>query len=359
VSNARLNAVRALLSQTSDGVDAVVVSDIVNIAYISGFTGSTALLLITADETLFITDFRYTGQARRQCPDFEIVDISKSDSLDDLFSSRPSIKRLGFESANVTVARLEGWKKRTPIAEWISVGESLSQLRMIKDSDEIALINHAISIAQDGFSLVSPLLEPGVTEAEFALELEFAMRRAGASGASFDIIVASGENGAYPHHRAGDRAFENGDLVTIDWGAKYQGYCSDITRTVIIGPNIGDKQKEIYDIVAQAKQLSIEAIKPGVTGKEIDSIARDYIAEHGYGDYFGHSLGHSLGLEVHDGATLSQRAENVILVPGMVTTVEPGIYIEGFGGVRLEEDVLVTETGSVVLTIPSPPLTVR
>jgi Xaa-Pro aminopeptidase len=350
MSNTRLQALRALLPAINGGVDAILVTDIVNIGYISGFTGSTAMLLVTEDESLFLTDFRYTGQARRQCPDFDIVDISKSGDLDRIYSERPEVKRVGFESQNVTIARLNGWRLHAEAIEWIPIDGEINQLRMVKDEDEIALIKHAIAIAQDGFSLVSVMLEAGTTEEEFALELEFAMRRAGASGASFDIIVASGENGAFPHHRAGERAFENGDMVTVDWGAKYQGYCSDITSTVFIGKEPGDKQREIYAVVAKAKELSIAAIKPGVTGKEIDSIARDYIASQGYGEYFGHSLGHSLGRDVHDGATLSQRSDNIILAPGMITTVEPGIYIEGFGGVRIEDDVLVTETGHQVLT---------
>jgi Xaa-Pro aminopeptidase len=344
------------LTTVDGGVDALLVTDIVNIGYLSGFTGSTAMLLITPAQRFFLTDFRYTGQARRQCPAFEIVDISAPDSLNQIFNDRPEIKRVGFESLDATVARLDGWKKHAPQVTWIPIGGAINQLRSVKDDAEIVLIERAIAIAQDAFALVSPLAVAGTSEAEFALEIEFAMRRLGASAASFDTIVASGENGAFPHHRPGDRVFADGDLVTVDWGAKYQEYCSDITRTIVIGAEATDKQREVYDIVLQAKQLAIAAIQPGKTGKEIDSVARDYIAAHGYGDYFGHSLGHSLGREVHDGVTLSQRAGDIVLAAGMVTTVEPGIYIEGFGGVRLEEDVLVTETGSRVLTTPSPEL---
>jgi Xaa-Pro aminopeptidase len=359
LSSVRLEAVRALLPTLDGGVDAFVVTDILNVGYLSGFTGSSAILLITNADNFFLTDFRYVAQARNQCPGYDILNLSLHAAIDKIFGDRTEPVRIGFESQNVTVAQLEGWRKQTANIAFVSVGDSINNLRLIKDPDEVSLIRHAISIAEDAFALVAPLLEPGTTEVELALELEFAMRRAGASGASFDIIVASGENGAFPHHRAGQRAFESGDLVTIDWGAKYLGYCSDITRTVIIGQVISDKQAEIYDVVTQAKQRAIEAIAPGKTGKEIDSLARDYIAGHGYGEYFGHSLGHSLGLDVHDGATLSQRAGDVILTPGIVTTVEPGIYIEGFGGVRLEEDVLVTVTGFEVLTKPSGPLSGR
>jgi Xaa-Pro aminopeptidase len=355
LSNTRLIAARKLLDTAESGADALIVTDLINISYISGFTGSTAMLLITRDESLFLTDFRYTGQARRQCPDFTVLDIGKSDALGELIADRPSIKRLAFESLNVTVARLDGWRNHIKDINWVPVGGAANNLRMIKDEREIEIIRHAIAIAQDSFALVSPMLVEGTTEAEFALELEFGMRRAGASAAAFDIIVASGANGAFPHHRAGERAFEAGDMVTVDWGAKYNGYCSDITRTVMIGGKIDDKQREIYDIVAKAKELAIESIRPGKTGKEIDTIARDYIASFGYGEYFGHSLGHSLGMDVHDGAGFSQRSD-ITLAPGMIMTVEPGIYIEGFGGVRLEEDVLINETGCEVLTIPSGPL---
>ncbi len=356
MSKSRIEAVKKLLEPGDSQVDAVLVTNITNVAYLSGFTGSTAMLLISGNENLFLTDFRYTAQARGQCPDFEIVDISQPDSLKDLFSEHSSLARVGFESNDVTVARLEGWRKHAPDVEWISLGAKVSDLRLIKDEDEVGLISHAIAIAEDAFSLISPLLAPGTSEVELALELEFAMRRSGASAASFDIIVASGENGAFPHHRPSDRVFAEGDLVTIDWGAKYRGYCSDITRTVLIEAAPTEKQREIYKIVLDAKNLAIAAIAPGKTGKEIDSVARDYIASKGYGDYFGHSLGHSLGMEVHDGATLSQRADEVILQPGMITTVEPGIYIEGFGGIRLEEDVLVTEHGTKVLTKMAPAL---
>jgi Xaa-Pro aminopeptidase len=349
LTSRRAIAVRELLDSDDEPLDAILISNIINVAYVSGFTGSTAMLLVTPQELLLLTDFRYIAQARRECPDWDIVDISKPAALGQVFSDRLQIKRIGFEATNVTIAQLAGWKKKSEGVEWFEAPTEVSKLRLIKDDGEIALIERAISIAQDSFLLVAPLLAVGTSETEFAIELEFAMRRAGAEAPSFDTIVASGENGSYPHHRPNDRTFQLGDFVTIDWGAKYQGYCSDITRTVVIG-SPSPKQQEIYDVVEEAKQLAIQAIAPGKSGVEIDSVARDYIAAKGYGENFGHSLGHSLGRDVHDGNTLSQRAEKVILAPGMVTTVEPGIYIEGFGGVRIEEDVLVTATGSRILT---------
>jgi Xaa-Pro aminopeptidase len=225
----------------------------------------------------------------------------------------------------------------------------IETLRLVKDADEIALIQNAITVAETAMEQVKPLLKPGTREQDFALELEFAMRKLGASGAAFDTIVASGTNGAHPHHHAGSRPFVSGDFVTIDWGAAVNGYNSDITRTYALGA-VTDKQRDIYAIVLEAQRRAIAAIRPGKTGKEIDAVARDCITAHGYGDAFGHSLGHSLGRSVHDGPGFSVRSDTLLLSPGMVMTVEPGIYLEGWGGLRLEEDVLVTETGCEILT---------
>jgi Xaa-Pro aminopeptidase len=212
-------------------------------------------------------------------------------------------------------------------------------------------MRNAIHVAQEAFDSVRNLLKPGIKERYFAIELEFIMRKLGADSPSFDTIVASGPNGALPHYHAGEREFEAGDLVTIDWGANVSGYCSDITRTVPIpGKAVDPKLREIYNIVQQAIIAAIAACKPGANCKAVDSVARDIITEAGYGEQFSHSLGHSLGIITHDGITLSQRAAKVKLAPGVVTTVEPGIYIEGLGGVRIEEDVLVTAEGPLVLT---------
>ncbi len=225
----------------------------------------------------------------------------------------------------------------------------METLRLVKDAGEIALIQNAITVAEAAMAQVKPLLRPGTREQDFALELEFAMRKRGASGAAFDTIVASGTNGAHPHHHAGPRPFVSGDFVTIDWGATVSGYNSDLTRTFAIEA-VTEKQHEVYAVVLEAQRRAIAAIQPGKTGKEIDAVARDYISEQGYGEAFGHSLGHSLGRSVHDGPGFSVRSDTLILAPGMVMTVEPGIYLEGWGGLRIEEDVLVTEDGCAVLT---------
>ena len=220
---------------------------------------------------------------------------------------------------------------------------------MVKDAGEVAAIRHAIAVAESAWETVKPLLRPGIRERDFALELDFAMRRAGAEGSAFETIVASGALGAHPHHHAGDRPLAAGDLVTVDWGASVNGYVSDITRTVGLAP-LPPAQRDLYAVVLEAQRRAIAAIRPGRNGKEIDAVARDFLTERGYGEQFGHSLGHSIGRKVHDGPALSVRSEKVILEPGMVITVEPGVYIENWGGIRIEEDVLVTETGHEVLT---------
>jgi Xaa-Pro aminopeptidase len=352
VKDARLAKVRQRLTEKE--IDALLLTDIDNVGYVSGFTGSTAYALVTPEDAVLVTDPRYTLRARAECPEFVLATAQGSggypEALTESLRARPQIKKLGFEAQQVTVAQWEKMKKDTPPdLLWTATEGIIENLRMVKDDFEITAIRAAIKVAESAWLEVKPWLKPNVTEQEFALELEFAMRRLGAQTVAFETIVASGALGAHPHHRAGERPFAPGDLVTIDWGASLNGYVSDITRTVGIG-FLSDEQREIYDIVLQAQQRAIAAIQPGRNGKEIDAIARDYIAAHGHGDEFGHSLGHSIGRHVHDGAGFSVRSENVILEPGMVLTVEPGIYIENWGGIRIEEDVLVTEAGHEVLT---------
>ena len=310
--------------------------------------------LITPDEALLITDSRYYLQAEAECPGFEVIQTpggsgGYGDALHTVLKAHPALRRLGFEADHVTVSQLNAWQQANPNIQWNSTQSIVETQRQIKDAGEIAILKRAIAIAEDAFLSVQPLLCPGTRESDFALELEFAMRRSGASGTAFETIVASGPNGARPHYHAGSRLFQSGDFVTIDWGAAFENYHSDITRTAAIGA-VTEKQRTIYAIVLEAQQRAIAAIAPGKNGKEIDAVARDYIASHGYGDAFGHSLGHMLGRSVHDGPGFSQRTEELILLPGMVITVEPGIYLEGWGGIRVEEDILVTETGCEILT---------
>ena len=350
----RLDNVRRAFQALESAPDALLLTDRGNLGYVSGFTGSTAQALITPDEALFITDSRYTLRALSECRGFEVIETPSGsggygEALQNVLNARPALRRLGFEAGHVTVSQWEAFQKLIPGVEWVGTTDVVGTLRLVKDDEEVEKIRRAIAVAEAAFESVKPLLQPSTREQDFALELEFAMRRGGASGVAFDSIVASGALGAHPHHHAGPRPLATGDFVTIDWGATVDGYNSDITRTYAIG-HVSEKQREVYAVVLEAQQRAIAAIRPGKTGKEIDAVARDFITEKGYGEAFGHGLGHSLGRSVHDGPGFSARAETLLLQPGMVLTVEPGIYLENWGGVRVEEDILVTQDGCEILT---------
>lgn len=348
----RLESVRRAIAAKE--LDGLLLSNIVNIGYVSGFTGSTAFALITPQEALFITDPRYTLRARQECPHFTLIQAAGSggyaDALKTTLAERPKLQKLGFEAGALKVAQWQELQKENSDAiEWTPTEGLVEELRQVKDETELAATQRAITVAEAAFMQIIPLLRPGVPEREVAIELEFAMRRGGAEDRAFETIVASGEQGAHPHHRPNDRLLTPGDFVTIDWGARVDGYHSDITRTVGIG-SLTDEQRQVYAAVRESQRLAIAAIAPGKKGKEIDAVARDYLTAAGYGEAFSHSLGHGLGRTVHDGLGLSLRGEAVILKPGMVLTVEPGVYREGWGGVRIEDDVRVTDDGCEILT---------
>jgi len=330
----------------AENLDAYVVMAPENRRYLSGFTGSTATLLILLDQALLLTDFRYIEQATAQAVDFQVVKIEK-----DVYASLAvlglELNRIGFEGDVVTYADFKQLQETFTQAELCSFPDMVTDLRAVKELTEIDAIRQAVKIADDSFRHILHYLELGQTEDEIALELEWAMRKAGASGRSFDFIVASGWRSAMPHGVASSKQIQAGELLTMDFGAIYQGYCSDITRTVCLGEP-SDKQREIYEIVLAAQLAGIQAVAPGRTGREVDEYARKLIADAGYGEYFGHGLGHAVGLAIHEGPRLSPR-EDRMLEPGMVVTVEPGIYIPDWGGVRIEDIVLVTENGCEVL----------
>lgn len=345
----RLQQLRDRLLESS--TDAYLITSRLNVRYLSGFTGSAGSLLIGKDFAALLTDGRYTLRAREEAPGFEIV-VGKSPD-DDLLRVQlemRGLRKVGFEAAHVTVKTMEGWRERYHElgVEWLPMNEAVEALRLVKDETEIASIRAACGIADATFQHIQLFMQPETTEIDVAMELEFYMRRQGARRPAFDSIVASGEHSAMPHAEVSERKFRQGDFVTLDFGAEVDGYCSDITRTVVIG-KASAEQRRIYEVVLEAQMRAIESIKPGMKGADVDAIARQVIAEAGYGEYFAHSLGHSLGLSVHDGVGFSQKSE-VALQPGMVFTVEPGVYIDGFGGVRIEDDVLVTEEGVEVLT---------
>lgn len=331
------------------GIDAAVIQSAENRAYLSGFEGSAGTVLITRTEAFLLVDFRYVEQAREQAPSLEVIQhqpeitITLRNLLKDI-----GVKNLGWEKNFVTLEQEERWSKRLEDITLVPMPDLVSSLRMVKDEEEIILIRRAAEIADQAFEQTREMIRPGQIEKNVAIEIEYAMRRLGADGVSFETIIASGPRSAMPHARASERSMEKGDLAIIDFGAVYRNYCSDCTRTLVLG-DITPRQREIYDIVKEAKDAALEMVKPGVKASEIDELARKIISRRGYGQYFGHSLGHGVGRSIHEEPTLSFQDET-LLEPGMVVTVEPGIYIPNWGGVRLEDLVLVNQTGVEVLT---------
>ncbi|MCK9524882.1 MAG: Xaa-Pro peptidase family protein [Limnochordia bacterium] len=341
----RITRIRERLQ--AEGADVFLVSSPMNRRYLTGFTGSAGLVWISSTRQVILTDFRYLEQVKTECPGWELIRIeSYIESLKTLIEE-DKVQRIAFEKDYVTVKQLEDWQEKLP-AEFVGISGWVEELRMIKSEEEVANIRKAAAIADEAFAQLLPSIRSGVTEGEIALELEFLMRKAGASGMSFDPIIASGPRSALPHARPGQRIFSVGDFVVFDFGCIVNGYCSDMTRTLVIGEP-EEKHLLIYDLVLEAQLKSLEAVGPGRTGAEVDAIARDIISEAGYGEYFGHGLGHSLGLEVHENPRLSKN-DQTVLKPGMIVTVEPGVYLPGFGGVRIEDLVLVTENGKEVLS---------
>ncbi len=343
----RVSSLRQLMSENR--LDGVFAYSHENRRYISGFTGSTGYIVIGKNITEFITDFRYMEQAALQCEGFEVV-IQSNTLMEKIAEAlrKDGIKRLGIEDDFMTVGFCEDLKRALPGIELIPARSLFSKLRVIKDASEIANIRKAANIADEAFMHLLSFIKPGMRESEVALELEYTMKKKGATATSFDSIVASGVRSSLPHGIASEKIIENGEFLTLDFGCVYNGYCSDMTRTVFIGKPT-EKHRRIYDIVLRAQVEAFKGIKPGVSGKSVDKIARDIITNEGYGEYFGHGLGHGVGLAVHEDPRLSILGEN-ILEAGMIVTDEPGIYIPDFGGVRIEDLVLVTETGAESLS---------
>lgn len=342
----RLNKLRDALAKI--GADALITERDVNRRYLSGFTGSTGWVIVTEKDAFLVTDFRYIDQAQEQCPDFTVVNNQRKavEAITQVLK-QAGVKRLAFESS-LSYGSYAEWSQAFDGVELVLTSGLLEKLRMYKEASEVEIVRKAVKIADDAFQHILGYIKPGVSESDIALELEFFMRRQGASGIGFDIIVASGPRGALPHGRASEKLIQAGELVTLDFGAQFQGYNSDITRTVAVGEPSA-KMKEIYDIVLKAQIAGVDALRPGITGKEADAVTRDIITAAGYGDAYGHSAGHGLGMDVHELPNLST-VSPFVLEPGMLVTMEPGIYMSGLGGVRIEDDVLITEEGHEVLT---------
>jgi len=332
------------------GTEAVIVLKPENLAYLSGFEGSTGMLLITKNSAQLLVDFRYVEQAEAQTTNFEIVQIGQplSETLRPLLIEL-HLETVGFEQDYVTWEQYEIWTaKLGDVVEFLPLPDLTLKLRMIKDPEEIACIKETVAVADAAFLEILPMIGPGIQEREIAVELEYAMRRKGAQGMAFETIVASGPRSSLPHGTATERIFQTGDLVIVDFGAVCKGYCSDCTRTVSIGPATL-KQREIYDVVQRAQDAALEIIRPGIQACAADRVAREVISRYGYGKNFGHSLGHGVGRLVHEEPNLAAK-DQTVLEPGMVVTIEPGIYLPGWGGVRIEDLVVVTDAGCEVLT---------
>lgn len=347
--NERLRKLREKLAEHN--FDALLVTEIHNIFYLSGFTGSTAALLVTGNSSHILVDPRYTTQAKGECPSAEVIEYRGKSTIaaaaELINEIKPAVT--GFEADDITVISHRDLRNLTNTGIKYRTTKGLVQeLRSIKDEHEIRLIRDAVQIADATYDFLLKNLVTGIPEYDAALLVDSTLRRLGADKEAFETIAASGPNAACPHASPTDAIITTGQMLKLDYGARLNKYNSDITRTVFFG-KASDKYKEVYSIVLDAQIKAIEAIAPGKTGREIDAVARDYITSMGYGDNFGHGLGHALGIEVHDGPAFSKMSD-IVLKPGMVATVEPGIYIEGWGGVRIEDDVLVTETGVEIIT---------
>lgn len=336
--------VQELLQKKSIG--AVLISNGNNMRYISGFAGETGYLYISEKRHAVVTDFRYTIQAEIEAEGYEIITISKGgyeEALNDILRA-DGITRLGFEAEDMLFATYHRLKDKLEVKELVPLGHEITAMRRIKTARELEFIKKAEAIGDQVFTEILDFIRPGMTELEIAARIEYLLKLKGASGASFPAIVASGINSSMPHAVPSIKKLELGDFVTMDFGCVYEGYCSDMTRTIVIG-KASDRQKQIYSLVLEAQLAALDFLKAGYQGKEVDKVARDIIYGAGYEGCFGHGLGHSVGLNIHENPRLSMLEEDIIEA-GMTETVEPGIYVKGFGGVRIEDLVVVTKDGS-------------
>ncbi|MZP28473.1 M24 family metallopeptidase [Heliobacterium undosum] len=338
-----------LRQRWDDGIDALLILSPVNRRYLSGFTGTAGFLLVDREGQWLATDFRYWEQASKQTPDWTLIRQKGAwtEALQEAVADR-GWRNIAVESDVVTLEQQQKLETALPAIRWVPRKGMVESLRAVKDEGEQAAIARAAALADRGFQHILGCMRPGMAERDVALELEFFLRREGAQGVSFEFIVASGERSALPHGVASDKTIGTGELITLDFGCILDGYCSDMTRTVIFGQPSAE-QRKVYETVLEAQERALAAIAPGKSGRDIDRIARDVIDQAGYGDRFGHGLGHGVGLVVHENPRLSILSED-ILEPGHAVTVEPGIYIPGWGGVRIEDLVIVTSGGNRNLT---------
>ena len=355
----RIGRLRGLFAAPLDGL---LVTKLANVRYLTGFTGSAALLLVTADDALFVTDGRYTEQSHEQLAAAGVaaevgggvrIEIGLTAAAQHalLADAIPTGAHLGLEDHSVTWADQRGFAERFAGVELVPAGTLVEGLRRVKDTGEVDRIRRACAIGDDAFQSLLPRLAEGITERQFALELEFAMRERGASGNSFDPIIAAGPNGAKPHARPSDRVIGRNELVVCDFGCIVDGYCSDMTRTVSVG-DPGADARHLYDVVLASQQAGRALVAAEVACADIDRASRDVIADAGWADAFSHSTGHGVGLEIHEAPRVAATGRDTLVVSDVVT-VEPGVYLPGIGGVRIEDTVVVGAAGSEPLTLTS------
>jgi Xaa-Pro aminopeptidase len=335
------------------GIDGLLVTRLPNVRYLTGFTGSAAMVLITATDALLVTDGRYKDQSAEQIAESGArarvgVGTTQTKQSEILREAANGIGRLGLEAHGVSWAQQRAFGEWFPDAELVATEHLIEDFRMVKDEGEVARVRAACAIADDALADTLPMLRDRPTERDFALRLEFAMRERGASGVSFDAIVASGPNGAKPHARPSDRTIAPHELVVIDFGCIVDGYCSDMTRTVSVG-DPGLDARHLWDTVLLSQQAGRAAVAAGVECSAVDRACRDIIDDAGWGEAFVHGTGHGVGLEIHEDARVAATSSGT-LAPGHVVTVEPGVYLPGVGGVRIEDTVVVTADGPIALT---------
>lgn len=333
-----------------ENIDAVWISNIVNIRYLTGFTGSTADLLVLREGGYILVDSRYWEQVNQEVKGIKPVLVDGNNNLFTFLKElegKNSLKRLGFEASNVVYSTWAKLRELFQDVELVPLNNWVEELRIVKTEDEIEKIKKALMIAEQAFENILPLIKVGVSEKDIAIELEYQMAKLGSERPAFDTIVASGERGALPHGKASNKKLMGNEFIVFDFGAVYNGYHSDITRTVYFG-NPTEEEILVYNIVLEAQKKAEEIIEEGLQCNFVDKVARDIIQENGFGNYFGHGLGHGVGLEIHELPRLSPKSD-MVLKKGMVVTIEPGIYIPGKFGVRIEDMVVVDKSGSKIL----------
>jgi len=348
----RLIMFRDKIEKENKKIEGFLVTNLKNLNYLTGFDGE-GFALITNDRNYLLTDSRYTEQAQKESPDFNILTDEPNKKNARILAlkkilAKNKIKKIAFESNNLSFADFKKYSDSLDSIKFLPTENIIEQIRIIKDKEEIIKMKKAAQITTESLKEVFEIIKPGVRELDIASELAYTMRKKGAQKESFDTIVVSGERSSLIHGKPSEKKIVEGELILIDMGANYQNYNSDITRTIIMGKE-NQKQKEMFSIVLEAQKVALEFLKPGVKCKEVESVARDIIVKKGYGKYFSHGLGHGVGLDIHEFPWVSFK-DDTVLLPGMVVTIEPGIYIPEFGGVRIEDSVLITEKDYEILT---------